>query len=829
MLLLLLLLVYTPGCGGCRSSSTAQQKQAEKDKEKARREREKEAPFEVEPAAVQPVDGQGPSLVIKPGHWTSAVKQIKSNDGDFVGTLKAAVTDRQGRPSALAHTPYLLTTTRPAVLPKGEPKLIESLFFVPPQQSAVRFSNALQSRSGAEVWRGAADLFSPMPPYQYHFVVLSRQPNQYGYLKVLDSVRAPWREAFGTARDVLYYRVVAPAVETEVLLPDDPLAWTSVAYLLWDDVDPEALSEPQQTALVDWLHWGGQIIIDGPDSLDSLRGSFLAAYLPAESSGTRQYDNDFLEVLNSTWTVPTQTTPTESTPGRPLVAVTPWSGIDLQLREGGRFVPTTGELLADRRVGRGRVAVSAVRLTERDLLNWPGYDGLVNACLLGRPPRKYFERSGVILTWADQPERRFDPQRISNLRYFARDTGRTFPNEPRTGAFDRDELGMVVTAEPAFPLELSGGVAAWDNLGAVADGARSALREAAGITIPRADFVVVALAVYLVVLVPANWLVFRALGRVEWAWAAAPIIALASGFAVVKMAQVDIGFVRADTQVGVLEVYGGHPRGHLTRYTALYSSLSTDYELTFDKPGAVALPLPIDSQYEILTGQTRRLATYSRYQDTRLSGIRVSSNSTGMLHSEQMVKLSGALALSGGESGPLQVTNSTALNLVEVGVVRKRQGASGNVRFEKCWIGSMAAGATVPLVFTSAERDEPAFADQRTQSGQSPGSEEAPRLDLAPLYALAEKPNFLEQGEVRLTGRIEVRLPGQTIEPDASQKTSATLVVAHLDFGRLPTPRPDVNTRAAVAEAFKSFEDLTPLPEEVPLGDAPDPEAAARP
>ena len=34
--------------------------------------------------------------------------------------------------------------------------------------------------------------------------------------------------------------------------------------------------------LVDWLHWGGQIIISGPKSLDLLRGkTFLGPYLPA--------------------------------------------------------------------------------------------------------------------------------------------------------------------------------------------------------------------------------------------------------------------------------------------------------------------------------------------------------------------------------------------------------------------------------------------------------------------------------------------------------------------------------------------------------------------
>ena len=53
-----------------------------------------------------------------------------------------------------------------------------------------------------------------------------------------------------------------------------------------------------------------------------------------------------------------------------------------------------------------------------------------------------------------------------------------------------------------------------------------ALTEAAGIEIPRADFVIKVLAVYLLVLVPLNWLVFWLMGRVEWAWIAAPIIAL---------------------------------------------------------------------------------------------------------------------------------------------------------------------------------------------------------------------------------------------------------------------------------------------------------------
>ncbi len=39
---------------------------------------------------------------------------------------------------------------------------------------------------------------------------------------------------------------------------------------------------------MDWLHWGGQLMVNGPDSLDLLKGSFLEPYLPATSGGSRK-------------------------------------------------------------------------------------------------------------------------------------------------------------------------------------------------------------------------------------------------------------------------------------------------------------------------------------------------------------------------------------------------------------------------------------------------------------------------------------------------------------------------------------------------------------
>ncbi len=55
-------------------------------------------------------------------------------------------------------------------------------------------------------------------------------------------------------------------------------------------------------------------------------------------------------------------------------------------------------------------------------------------------------------------------------------------------------------------------MAGWNDRSATADAARDLLRQAAGISIPKAGFVMRVLAIYLLVLVPLNWIIFRSLG-----------------------------------------------------------------------------------------------------------------------------------------------------------------------------------------------------------------------------------------------------------------------------------------------------------------------------
>ena len=82
-----------------------------------------------------------------------------------------------------------------------------------------------------------------------------------------------------------FYRITQIRSDRHAQLPAHPLLWTGIAYVLWDDAAPAALDPVVQQAFLDWLNWGGQLILSGPDTLDGLKGSFLEPYLPATASG----------------------------------------------------------------------------------------------------------------------------------------------------------------------------------------------------------------------------------------------------------------------------------------------------------------------------------------------------------------------------------------------------------------------------------------------------------------------------------------------------------------------------------------------------------------
>jgi hypothetical protein len=835
LLLLLFSVVAIGTLRGCFFAPSEQAENADDQKKKDEEKKKKEdlGPFKIQSPVVLPSEPNVPLPPVKPGHWATASQQITANFQDFVGDSRLSVVDSQNRPYPVAGTPFYLRSSRPILLTKGRAKSTQTTFFAPQadfggqtNQSA-RIALDLEERGLGAGPAQAQTPLVPMPSYQYDFVVLAKSPSRYGYIKTIDSVKSPFNGESDedNTEDALHYLVVELGADQASLLPDNPLTWTSVAYVLWDQVDPgEPFPSDQKKALVDWLHWGGQLIISGPDSLDLLKGSFLDAYLPATSGGTRKFTDDDLAPLSHGWMISTT-----AVPGTPLRTTAPWSGVRLNLRPGpeSSFIANTGDLFAERQVGRGRIVVSAVQLSERDFINWrSGFEGFFNSCLLRRPPRKYVPGhfGGATLNWAaaDKKERRLDAALNTHLKYLSRDLGVDTSYKHVAVNDDPAQQGQPVPPAARVPSnrryvppmamnqptyheyrapDTAGGVGAWNDYSETAKAARESLRKAAGVEVPDARFVVFCLAAYLVALVPLNWIIFRSIGRIEWAWIAAPLIALVGTWVIVQRAQLDIGFVRSQTEIGVLEQQPNHSRADLSRYTALYTSLSTTYDLAFPNTTTLIAPFPADTNladFRLLSGQVLKPVNFQRYDNVQFNGMPVSSNSTGMVHSEQMLSLDGPIKfVAAGKDKTKLLQNDSKLDLHCVCVV-ERDGDE----LEGRWIGDLLPGQSVPITTARLASGKRPFAAERATAAQSARGE---RLDLEQMFQLALDVKNIEDGETRLVARHDEILPGESISPAASQVRGATLVVVHLHYAPLPAPEKDDNTR----QEIKATEDQT--------------------
>lgn len=811
-LLLGIWLIFLPGCGGCSKAPTAEEAAADKaaaDKARAEKEKEKEkakakpkADFDPLRFTMVPGDPAEPLRMIKPDHWTAATLQARANNFDFQGELTVRGTNRLGQPLLVEGTPFYVALERSASLPKGQQKHLEVTLFAPRTRTRPWFQSQLRDSANRLDARREQEQVQPMAAYEYGLVVLAQQPERYKFLRLLESVRPA--DLPPPESDGYFYQVIATPVGNRARLPSQSLLWTSIAALIWDGVLPQTLDKEQQVALVDWLHWGGNLIVSGPKSLDHLRGSFLEAYLPVHSDGGRAISGDDLAGIAASYHVTTARPENDR-----LQAVRPWPGVQWHLQGGGEFVPTAGELIAERPVGRGRVVVTAFSLAQPELVRWRGFDGLFNACLLRRAPRHFsagadgFRRT----TWAGDPvpsvdepfrvgatsaadDKFWNAQRVTAVRYFTRDAG-TPQSAPPDVPPDEDDPPTLVNgvgsllAAATRPHE--GGAAAWNDWGAVSEAVRKSLRAGAGINVPKPSFVLWVLALYLTVLVPVNWSVFRLLGRVEWAWAMTPVISLAFAAVVIWLAQLDIGFVRSATELRIVELHGGYPRAHLARYTALYASLSSSYDLHYAAPSALARPFPATPDFALLHGQTRREVQFRHEGGLLLSNVDVASNSTVMVHAEAMWDLGGSVLWHEPQAGPPELSNHTALRLEGVRVLRRRLEPGDASNLEVAWVGTLPPGMVVQPRFGGSEKMPP---DLGTRPASGPADGQS--LDLAGLVRIAEEGSALAPGAVRLVGWCMEEVPGLEIRPATTRRRQATLVVAHLAPGHRPDPSPDV-------------------------------------
>ena len=389
-----------------------------------------------------------------------------------------------------------------------------------------------------------------------------------------------------------------------------------------------------------------------------------------------------------------------------------------------------------------------------------------------------------------------DGRFVTGLRYFTRDAGPELRPKPLPPPAATSEVTDVPAAN--LPrrhrrcrarIANQVQVAAWSDTSAVSEAARQTLREAAGIAIPEAGFVFRVLVVYLLVLVPVNWIVFRVLGRVEWAWLAAPVIAdrrrggrRAVGPAGHRLCPQPDGDCRAG-DAGRLSV--GAPDSLHGRVHVAVDRLRLPLRRRFRVGHALSASRALCTGAARVRCTTCVSAAISR---SRLSGFQVASNSTGLVHSEQMQDLGGSRA-TGGTRTRRVGRSRTARNC------RCRMPACCTRRPRASWSWP---GSEVSNRRQAAKLKFPAASSPPTLTWPTPPRKR--RQTLRRLLDLACRDASLRAGDVRLVAWTSQSLPGLAIRPQASQESLRTLVLVHLRRHAPPPPRGDRNLKADIAD-----------------------------
>jgi hypothetical protein len=827
-----LALSFFTGCNGCVQEDPLAKKKAQEELEKKKKEEKPKEDYTFGEIRAQPNEftkDRAKINYVKRGHWVTTNQLVRANNADVQTDIESVVTNMTS-PYDVEHTRYSLAYSRPAAFPKGQAKPIETLFFIPRvsvKTQSVNLRNDLVNVRGSSQPIPQSTSVLPLEEWQYLFLVLSSRPSAFNILEKTQSF-APLVSFNDSAPSIRYYQLLRPSVEKNVPLPTNALTWSSIAVILWDDIDPALFTPEQQTAFLDWLHWGGVVIVNGPNSISRLGGSFLEPYLPAESVADCNLDVPDFRELNTYWSLRTSKHPQAA---RDLTPAKPLAGLKLACRPHGQFVPHTGGLVAEGRVGQGRVVLTAFPLNSMIVQNWKNFDGFLNGALLRRPARRFAgsDEANQRCTWSHPDLAAYlrDARLISNMRYFARDVA--FEKDFKLHPYLND---VVVPSDPAFPdaveritssalMPGSGqderfngwmavpkaGVASWNNFSGATNAARAHVIDAAGIRIPTAEFVFKVLGAYLIILVPLNWALFRLIGKVEWAWFAAPVIAIGGAFMVTRLAHLDIGFVRSRTEIDVIEFQPGYERAHVSRYINLYTALSTGYDLVFEDPTALAQPLPEDAtEFKPFSAKSR--VELHRDSNLSLSGFKVESNSQGMVRVEQHLNLGGNLMLQTDDDAAWKLRNGSQIELRNVIVLRRTSEG-----YQHALLEQLPYGVEQPLKFSDAEETIDVAHITRGSTMLQPTENEAvPELRLTRFLHLALDQLKLQIGDVRLIAWSDGAVPGIEYRPDSAQVNAVTFVIAHLRRAPLTPPERDANV---LADIMPNEASITITPEDL--------------
>jgi len=760
---LLLLLVLVSGCRGCSKNNQTQQA-PEKKKSRLVSDELRTLPYSKE------IVGNS----VKPGHWYQTRQKLKANQNDESLTATLYQIDGNSNPTTVRNLGIPLQFNRDISLAKGQEKTIELKLLqtdwpfesMEPTNTTGKsnklsiFMRYSQRGLGAPVI-DEEFLLRPLKDYQYDMLVLSRNTPQHIFWRGLDCI--VWPQAINDeSTRIAPHRVIDIAEEDlGQSIPNQLMTMTSISHMVINDVSLNILPEDHQKAILDWLYFGGTIIINGPDAIAGIESSILKTYAPIQQTSSTTLTQGQIDKLNDTnsWRIRYA-----KTPSKDAIAFKPSESISIlqgQLAEDSSWITDLEGLVAERLVGQGRIVMTSFPMNHTALVNWPSYSALIQNAILRKPARRVNLEPEFQLVYDESSSgRETDPKLTTRLRLWARDLVGSSSSAPKESM-----------ANPSSKVSSYG---AWNSESLVTSTSSSYLKKLSGINVPNLSTILKWLLGYLIVLVPINWLVFRLLGRLELAWLAAPLIAIAGVFVIARAVQLDVGFSRSQTSLQFIELHNRYPRGLLSSHHALYSSLTTNYKIVYPEGEGIVCPMPQPRQRSLLSAGGLLPYKIADEKGTGFQSFPVLSNTIGLVQSEEVVSLTGAISWTiDQDARSFQVANDSQSIIRDVIL----EGSDDSGAKLRAVVGTLEPGEQ-----KKGTLDQPVDSDlnwdiQLPTGGKS--GQDFDKLALEQNLKLIFKNYPIQHGEWIAMGWTESPLSKLQIAPSTAQTRSATLVLMH--------------------------------------------------
>ncbi len=713
---------------GCRKSEEAQKDQEPKDR------------IEAKALRTLPASSVSPLSYAKPLHWVQTRQQLVANLGDENLNLRYSPVLRRSTNSYTQNNTDPLEFFRSTSIAKGQAKNVEQVVFFPASMGQVidesnglspngRVAIEIQDRRLGTTLGIQNESISMLEDYQTTFVVLAKNVDTQSFWQRVSAIRWPQ----GVSMSSGYVRpFVCIPINSEDIREFFPshlhgLGFTSTIYL--HDIAADDFTEQQQQAILDWLHYGGRLIVNGPSTIAGLANSFLSPYLPLdELKNTKEGLGTYADKLNQ-FSLQHSTASVTLNPYRdpqefglpPSDATIPdpdkqQDGDDSNddenrkelierriesidegmlaanfcsatLRSHASWVPECDGLLAECKVGEGRICMSTFDLAGQTITNWKSYGSFINAAVLRLPGREWVESSdgqGYEFTGPNATRERYLQTYSSLNRLATSSVYRVLPVQTNVDSSENSIKTPETKATSVF------GGAGWAQNSYFGNLATTSLQQLSGIKVPPIDYLTKILSVYLVVLVPINWIIFRVFGRLEWAWMAIPIIAIGGAGVIARLLQVEIGFARSQNSIGLLELQNGYERAPLSRYMSIYTSLSTRFGVSLDENHGYVLPFATETR----APAKNRIVQYGVYdeQGSGIRGLPVRSHTAEMFQSDEIVELPGSLKINVEDSNKYLLKNDTGIQLRDLVWARSMNGET-----TYHWVGLLGNGQVVQL------------------------------------------------------------------------------------------------------------------------------------